>query len=163
MIEGIGLFLKHWHVVLYFYLIYVRFLRVSWNCVRRYRDFFFDTAVNTEIAGEAFPPCNLRSLIARKICKKIKKIKIDGGTCDASVARSRSVLLVRREMRAHGRFGRYSKSETAKCRPVEDLSALNQTSGLERKQGALKPPPGRTRAGPRFKGIPFYYWKTRHR
>lgn len=28
-----------------------------------------------------------------------------------------------------------SKSETAKCRPVEDLSALNQTSGQERKQG----------------------------
>lgn len=38
-----------------------------------------------------------------------------------------------------GRFGRYSKSETAKCRPVEDLSALNQTSGQERKQGAAKP------------------------
>jgi len=26
-----------------------------------------------------------------------------------------------------------------------------------------RPPPGRTRAGPRLKGIPFYYWKPRHR
>lgn len=38
--------------------------------------------------------------------------------------------------RMRGRFARYSKLETAKCRPVEDLSALNQTSGQERKQGA---------------------------
>lgn len=51
----------------------------------------------------------------------------------------RSVSLSRHDHRMHGRFGRYSKSETAKCRPVEDLSALNQTSGQERKQGTAKP------------------------
>jgi len=51
---------------------------------------------------------------------------------------SRSVSLSRHDYRVHDRFGRYSKSETAKCRPVEDLSALNQTSGQERKQGASK-------------------------
>jgi len=45
-------------------------------------------------------------------------------------------LLSRRGYGMRGRFGRYSKSETAKCRPVEDLSALNQMSGQERKQGA---------------------------
>lgn len=57
-----------------------------------------------------------------------------------------------------GRFG-YSKSETAKCRPVEDLSALNQTSGQERKQGAARSRAvfGQNRAGPWLKGIPFYY------
>lgn len=49
---------------------------------------------------------------------------------------SRSVSFSRRGCRTRGRFDRYSKLETAKCRPVEDLSALNQTSGQERKQGA---------------------------
>lgn len=49
------------------------------------------------------------------------------------------------------RFGRYSKSETAKCRPVEDLSALNQTSGQERgsreqRSRSARPNPRRTTA-----------------
>lgn len=67
--------------------------------------------------------------------------------------RSQSVLLLPRDCGMRGRFGRYSKSETAKYRPVKDLSALNQTK--ERKQGAEAV--NRTRAGPRLKGIPFYY------
>lgn len=49
----------------------------------------------------------------------------------------------------HVRFSRYSKSETAKCRPVEDLSALNQTSGQDRRrevEAAARPNPCRTTA-----------------
>lgn len=61
--------------------------------------------------------------------------------------RSRSVS--RRGCGTRGRFSRYSKSETAKCRPVEDLSALNQTSGQEKRQeveAAARPNPCRTTA-----------------
>lgn len=62
--------------------------------------------------------------------------KTRGGTCTRR-RYSRSVSFSQRGYEMRGRFDCYSKLETAKCRPVEDLSALNQTSGQERKQGAV--------------------------